>query len=564
MKTGKKHGVDIFFFLVLFGVLAAVSLALNPLGLYSNEEGVQFVQMKNFAARGTLAIDYPGKAKGFESRDVAPGHGYFRAEAGSLRAVCPPLLPWLASLLFPVFGDRAVHVLPFFFFFLSTWLLGRTLLLVMERGALYYILLLVYCAGSPVFLRALGFSEFTLSLFIFIGGLFCLANRLAKGASPLWVAGSTFLAGLAVAVRHEFLFVSVAWMAGVVSIFATRNRWREALLALGGGVLSVAALFAHDSLIHGEFPGPYLNLSLGLYHVSTTRIAVLALVGALCVALLSAAGRMPAGSLPGGALRLAPVILLLVIVPLTAARIALEPLVMLFPVFFFILWGLSSERIGERDGRNTLGAVTLLAVMIALFLAASLRSPHHIVTVSLAVTIVPVVIFFLGLAGNRLFESKGMIIVLAFVSVIASVNSLQEATDDVFKFTDYNTRRIEFLQRHTAAGDALIFRDTGSLEHSGPLFFDRIFFVARGPVDEQRMQERLRVRGIGRVYLWTAASPMSIEGNDPYADGEIPRFPMLTSGTRCRRACGGDFFYLIRLDARSDRTARAGTDEPKT
>ncbi len=161
-----KRPGEILFLVVILALLAGGMYTFAPKGLYSNEEGVQYVQMKNFALNGFLEIDSPAFSLGFEADDIAGQRGFFESRDGRLYAIAPPLFPWLASLFHPLFGERTVEFTPILFVFLSALVLGVTLDRVMERGFLYYMLLAVFLFGSPVFLQGFLFSGMAFALFL--------------------------------------------------------------------------------------------------------------------------------------------------------------------------------------------------------------------------------------------------------------------------------------------------------------------------------------------------------------------------------------------------------------
>jgi hypothetical protein len=126
------------------------------------------------------------------------------------------------------------------------------------------------------------------------------------------------------------------------------------------------------------------------------------------------------------------------------------------------------------------------------------------------------------------------------------------------KYKNYNAARITFMEKHTSKGDAILFRDIGSMEHSGPLFFDRVFLLAKSPGDEERLVRQLRERGIERIYEWTT-NPLSVRGFNPYGGESPPAFPF-PAGMKscCSGSCREGSYYLVRLDTRIQLSAASG------
>jgi len=90
MELTKRTG-EMIFLVVILAALAGIMYALAPAGLYSNDEGVHYVQMKNFALNGTLDITGPGRRLGFEAGNVAGMRSFFRGEGR--QALCRDTAP---------------------------------------------------------------------------------------------------------------------------------------------------------------------------------------------------------------------------------------------------------------------------------------------------------------------------------------------------------------------------------------------------------------------------------------------------------------------------------------
>jgi hypothetical protein len=172
---------------------------------------------------------------------------------------------------------------------------------------------------------------------------------------------------------------------------------------------------------------------------------------------------------------------------------------------------------------------------------------------------VPAVILLIALERKVIFAARGMYLVLAFFCGVAFVNGSQESEDRILKYKDYNAARLAFLERHTSAGDAILFLgDAGSMEHAGPLFFDRVFLVAKSPGDLERFARRLRERGIDGIHAWTV-NPLHIKGFNPYGGEAPPAFPPPPgSKSCCGKSCKGKNNYLVRLDTRAVFLTGAG------
>ncbi len=557
----KPRTGETIFLLAALAALAGLCLIAAPPGLHSNDEGARYVQMRNFAETGTLEIAWPGYRFGFGAEDLAGQGGQFESRDSRIFAITPPLFPWIASLFYPLAGERAVDVAPILFVFLSALLLGVTLDRVMPRGVLYYLLLAAFLAGSPALLLAYKFSGQSLALCMIVAGLFLLTRHFGAGTrSRLHLAGSAFLAGAAVTASPEFLFAAGSFLLAAGAIFSMQKRWEDLAAIAAGAALALAVLVLHDSILQGGFPGPYLRQMLPYYKVSGIRIAVFAGCLVVAGALYAASRKEDLSPFLRALLAVLPVVLLLVTVSLTAARITVSHLMAVFPAVLFVFYGLPGriERLLNREG--ALEAILAGTVILCMILGAVIQRPDLKRVLAVWLPLVPFVILLLGAEHRRIFdESKGMYVVLLLFSGVALLNNLQEVRSNLWIYKDYNARRIEFLRQHTPAGAAVLFYDAASMEHAGPLFFERVFLVAARPGDQERFNRQLAGRGIGRAWAWTLDPFRDVRGFDPYAHESMQQFPMLSRrGPCCGGTCRERYFYLIRLDTGADRSSGNG------
>ncbi|MCU0583661.1 MAG: hypothetical protein MUE57_07480, partial [Syntrophales bacterium] len=373
----KPRTGETIFLLAALAALAGLCLIAAPPGLYSNEEGVHYVQMRNFAQSATFGIAWPGHGLGFEAKDLAGHGGYFESRDSRLYAITPPLFPWIASLFYPIVGERAVDVAPILFVFLSALLLGVTLDRVMPRGVLYYLLMAAFLAGSPVLPLAYKFSGQSLALCMIVAGLFLLVRHFgAESSNRGTLAGSSFLAGAAVLAGFEFLFVAVSLLLAAGAVFCMQKRWSDLASIAAGAALALAALVLHDSILQGGFPGPYLRKMFPYYQISGIRSAVFAGCFIVSGALFAAARREGLAPFLRALFTVLPVVLLLVTVSLTAARITVSHLMAVFPAVLFCFYGLPGRIERLLKGEGALEAILAGTVILCLILGAAIHRPN--------------------------------------------------------------------------------------------------------------------------------------------------------------------------------------------
>ena len=554
----EKRPGEVIFLCAALVALAGLFYCLAPTGLASSEEGVQYVQMKNFALNGSFEITSPAQSLGFESADVTGMRGLLEARDGRLYATPPPLFPWVASLFFPVFGERTVDFAPILFVFLSALVLGLILDRVMQRDFLYWLLLAAFLLGSPVLMQGFQFSGMGLALFLIVSALLFLVSHFGDYPSAVKLFGAAFLMGASALVRMECMLIALSFCVSATMVFVFQKRMRELWTVLAGGIFGLAVFVLHDVLLHGYFPGPYLQLYLPFYSLSSIRVAALGGSLALSFVLIILSLREGIGPVRKAVLSFLPVILLLGVVLLTTARITVSHLMAVFPAVLFVFYGVP-ERLGRlKRGEGTLEGILAATVIVCLAFGAAILRPGSWIVLSVWPPMVPFVILLIALERKVIFAARGMYIVLAFFCGVAFVNGIQESKDRILKYKDYNAARIAFLEKHTSAGDAIVFLgDAGSMEHAGPLFFDRVFLVAKHPGDPERFARRLRERGIDRIYAWTA-NPLGIKGFNPYGGKAVPTFPPPPgSKSCCGKSCKEKNNYLVRLDTRGIHTAGA-------
>jgi hypothetical protein len=549
---------ETLFLLVVLATLAGAFYILAPSGLASNEEGVHYVQMKNLALNGTFEIRSPAFGLGFEAKDLARPGGLFETRDGRLYAITPPLFPWVASLFYPVFGDRTVDFTPILFVFLSALVLGLILDGVMPRGLLYYSLLVAFLFGSPVFLQGLLFSGMALALFLIMLALWLLVIHFGDRPSAVILFGASFLMGGAVLVRPECVLIALSFYLCATMILVSQRRARELWMVLTGCVFGLAVIVLHDVILYDRFPGPYMQMYLPFYKLSPIRVAALGGSLALSSVLVILSLWEGIGPIRKAVLSIMAVMLVFGAVLLTAARISVSHLMALFPAVLFVFYGVPGRVERLKKGEGTLEAILAATVVFCLVLGAAILLPGTWIVFLAWLPVVPLVLLLLALERKIIFATGGMCVVLAFFCGVAFVNGVQELEDNILKYRDYNTARIEFIKKYTSAGDVVLFGDAGNMEHAGPLFFDRVFLAAKNPNDQARLVRRLHERGVGGIHAWTM-NPLGVKGFNPYGGELPPAFPFPPgSKSCCSGSCQEKNFYLVRLDTRAELSTGVG------
>lgn len=554
---GKRHGDKIFFLAVLVA-LAGMFFALPPLGLQSNTEGARYVQMKNFHLNGSLAIPYPGEALGFAVTDFVRARFYFEPRDGALRTILPPFFSWLSSFFYPLFGDRVVHLLPLLSLFLALVVLGRALGLVMDRGALCFVLLLIFLV-SPVSWHIFGFTEHTSAVFLFVGGLYFLTRYFSKAASPADLFLAFLLTGASVFVMPGFVIALTALTLSCAVVLARERKWRDLALVFLGGLLPVFARALHEQLLYGSVPGPYLASELRHIALSPTRILVLLVILGVPGVLAAVAGRAALRPAVKSGFYFMATLALLGGIAALSFWIDLPDLPALFPLVFLVFYG-SGERLDRwlASGKGSLAPVLTTTIFFCVAGGSIVMLGGAGPSGVFFLPVVPCVVLLLGLEQERIFRYRGMYMILALLMLIGVVNGYVPAKQ-YYRASNYNAERVTFLRSNTAAGDVIVFGDRGSMEHAGPLFFDRVFLVEGREAGLRHILGRLRDRGVGHCHLWTMDRSMVFRFGNPYNENENEVFP-LPGGSGGRAG-----FSLIRMDVgRAIETLEEGRHHGKT
>ena len=422
----------------------------------------------------------------------------------------------------------------------------------MERGAFRFFLLLVYALGSPLFLFLFGFSENTAVVFLVTVALYFLVrhDRRSPSSANLFCASLSMGGAVFFSPVSLFIFASFVLAAGIV--FCRDKRWRDLTALMGGALAAIAALMISDGLLYGQIPGPYLADFFHDHPLSETRLALFTALIALGYLSPFIARKAGLGTIWVSGMNFLIMILLVTAVLVTSAYHSVVPFVLAFPAVLFAFTGFSSHFRESEKGHGSLELILAGTALFCLMLASSVVPPNAWTTLNACLPTVPVAILALGLSGAGVMNYGGMRAVLVFAAAIAFINGLEMAKTDYWPHTMYNARQVEFLKQETAEGDAIIFDNRGSMEHAGPLFFDRIFLVARGG-EVGPLLERLREKGVRQCHVWTRDTRLKFQLGNPYDDQKALISTSLSVCGSCGGSCEGGF-ALVHVDLERKQT----------
>ncbi|MCX6844931.1 MAG: hypothetical protein NTX53_21935 [candidate division WOR-3 bacterium] len=553
----------VLFALVLAG-LVWLFFALPPLGLCSNDEGAKFVQMKNFVLHHRLAIEFPAQKLGFGVQHVLGDQRMFAERMGRMYCTYPPLFPFLSSLLYPLLGNRVTHFLPLLSFFLSLILLSRILRQLRTSVLMRYSMLFAFLVGSPVLMYSITFWEHLPGVLMAMCSLYfvvrCFGADGARGVGDLPAPARTqsgrraslflsaFCLGAGALFRTEMLFLVAAYMVAL-GVNAARSegsggeRWKKLWPAAAGAAIPLLGNVVFNS---ANYRHPWLHIA---YNSSGFRLSgwfaalpAAALLGA--VALFAVGRKYRLGPAVRADFLGFVAILWLWFVVALLGKSPVAGLFLLFPVTFLVLYGRGNRQIEESGDRGLkeptvssnpqVGSVVFWTTVAFLSLTSYFMYKNPDVSVRYCLAIVPFVIVYVAAEEKRIFSAKPVWVLLAGFLLASTGFGLRGLKNDVWRFVKNNAQRVEFLKQHTASGDVVVFEHNRLMEHAGPLFFERVYLVARDSSQLAEIEDRLRSRGVATYYYWT-----SDPGFRPTGGASLARYDFEMPGINC--------FYLFKV-----------------
>jgi hypothetical protein len=490
--------------LILVG-LVWVFVLLPPLALNSNDEGAKYIQMRNFNLYGSLPIRYPGLSLGLQPDDVAKQQEIFIHKEGKLYCTYPPLFTYLSSLFYPLLGDRVTNFLPLLAFFLSVVVLGGTLRLLLRDRPVYYVLLLGFLLASPIFSYAICFWEHLPAVFLVVCSLYFLVRyfRLRPSSTNLCLSAAMLSAG--VFFRSEVVLLVICYTGYLSLALCTQKQIKKmsAVLACSATPIAFYALFNYK--FYGATLGLHVLYNAPGFHLSIRQATFALGTLLLCAALtfLTKKGRA------------APALkqhiyafLLVLFIPFGFLYSAFSPvssLLLAFPLVLFIFFGIS-ERMEKLLGEPmSLGNILFVTTAGFLFLLSYCFANNPDPSVRYCLPAIPLAIVFLAHEEKRMLSTRPMFALLVGLFIFSAGHQAYTLKTNVWKYKAYNGERIQFLKAATKPGDIIICDSQPLMEHSGPLFFERIFMVAQNPHELSQCVRLLKERGVTRIYFWTFA-----------------------------------------------------------
>ena len=495
-------GKDYLIFLLIMVSCAWLFVSLPPLGLTSNDEGVRYIQMKNFTLYGTLPIQYPGQTIGLRPDDVAKHQGVFIERGGKLYITHPPFFTYLSSLAYPLVGERATTFLPLMAAFLSVVILAKTLRLLMQWGPLYYVLLFGFLLASPVYLYAISFLEHVPAVCLVLLSLYFLARYFRMRPALLNLCLSASLLSAGIFFRPEVILLAIPYAVYVSVTLSAQKQVKKA----GAVVACFLAPIVLYTLVNNRLYGSTMLLHLlhnSLGFQLSVRQAVLALGTLLLAGLLAYMTKKGSEEplLKDRVYTFIPVLFIPFMLAVSPSS-PVSAFFVAFPLVLFIFFAVSAR--GEKilSEPMSLGNILFVTVSGFLLLVCWPFTGNTEGNAGYCLAVIPFIIVLVGHEEKKIVSSKPMIaLVLALLGFSACYSAYTLKTV-IWRYKQYNTERIAFLKAQTMPGDVIICDSQPRLEHGGPLFFERIFVVADSQCQLSQVVTLLKEKEIGHAYLW--------------------------------------------------------------
>jgi hypothetical protein len=421
-------------------------------------------------------------------------------------------------LLYPLLGNRVTHFLPLLSFFLSLILLSGILRQLRTSDLMRYSMLFAFLLGSPILLYTITFEEHLPGVLMVMCSLYFTVRYFGmrgagtagdKPGPPQTPAGRKwrlFLSALFLCVgalfRTEILFLVAAYLValGVNAARSERNeggRWAKLWLAGAGAAIPLLgnALFNYANYRHPCLP---IASDLPSFHLSGWSVILPAAALLVAVAVFVVRRRYPLDPVGSADFRGFVAILWLWSVVMLFWKSPVASLFLYFPVTLFLLYGA-----WNRGTEESVGSFALWATVVFLSLTSYFMYGNPDLSVGYCLPIVPFVIIFVAAEEKRIFRARPVWVLLAGLLLASAGVGLYGLKNDIWRFVKYNAQRVEFLSEHTVSGDVVIFSDNRLMEHAGPLFFERVYLVARDSSELAEIAGRLGSRGVATYYYWT-------------------------------------------------------------
>ena len=531
------------FFIALFIIAAVLFITLPPLGLSTNDEGIKYLQMKSLYLNkwGSLGIDYPG-LKIDPKFEFLGRQTFLFVKSDKLYCTYSPVFTFISSLFYPVFKDRAIHLLGLISLLLSALILRGCLRAIRINESFLVFILFTFVFASPVFQYSLIFLEHIPSLVFVTASLYFIVIFFKKDMPWQAAFAGCFFMGLGIFFRPEIVVFLMGISLTLAAAGLVNKKISVVTAVLTGSALPLVLYGCMNYFIFHNHPlGLHLYLHLPFIE-KWHRPSPIYMVGSFLLFTGLAFSFWFTRNEDKQVLRKAYSIIpiLWMVFLLVVLRMSIvNTLFFVFPIMVLILADFSQIVEDILAVRLKLEHVLLGSVVIYITIISIIFTGHAQHDVRYFMPIVPfvlvyIVIFVDTIKNSRVFHYVFILLILYCFAVNAYVLKIK-----TLRYIGYNQKRVEFLAEKTMARDIVVFTESSLMEHCAPLFLERIFFVAEEPRKLLNIISRLKEKRITACYLWV--SPYS---KDKYL-GIIKRKGYNVIGEEELKVDGGSPTYFL-------------------
>ncbi|MFH1479154.1 MAG: hypothetical protein ABIG92_05215 [Candidatus Omnitrophota bacterium] len=489
--------------IVIAMILVIVYFSIPPLGIYANDGGTKYIQMKSFYLNHwkRLDIDYPGQELGLSYSYLNPVRS-FKVMDNKLFITCSPLFTYLTSLVYPFLGDRGILFFPLLSFFISIILFLKILDMLLEKCIFYYILVASFLIGSPVYLYSIIFWEHLPAVCLVMLSLYYITRYFKKEKSSLDIFLSAFFLGSSLFFRTGMWALITGYLSFLSYVFIKKNEFKYIIAMLLGFTVPIAAYFLSNLVFYGHLLGLHATSHLP-YNFSLKKALVSSAIlftGYIVVGLLNKSNDKRS------LIKFYYLLNFILISVLLGLFInsPIRSLVTTFPLIIMIFYGIG-ENIEELfSSKPELRHFLLSTVIIYISLVTIFLFNNPDTSIRYLLPAVPIALIFIGVISKEAMVFKPFYILTALLVIFSFTVNLSELRKTVLGCKYYNYKRVEFLKENTKDKDVVIFQANPLMEHAGPLYFERVYIVSKNNGrDTKDILDTLKEKGIQYCYYWT-------------------------------------------------------------
>ncbi|MBN1492830.1 MAG: hypothetical protein JW938_01635 [Candidatus Omnitrophica bacterium] len=513
-RTGALNaGAYATLFFVLLGIVLVLCYHFVPNGLYADDFGIKYIQMRSFCINDwkSLSLVYPAKDLDPEYTFIGT-HRKWLLHNGRLISSYQVLLPFMTSFLYPFLGERCVLFFPLLAFWVGALFFYKIMRLLKPKYAL--ILTIIYVCVNPTSLYAITFWDHVPLLAFLVTGLYLFTRSVYDDPKKIryMVAGSACIA-LTIFFRTECYGLIVAFLGPVGLYFLLKKRWREVAAIVAGTGFVVGLHCAVNQWLYGTIFGLHVTCNPPPRFIQFDKlVVVIAFIGTWIWLSMTSRRSSSDQSFDLLCVLLWSGYIVLLLQESVTDRVFIE-----YPLSIFLLWfyavkaeGPDQERFGAYDV-NTLLKLFFIVFIIFMTLVGILfyRNPDN--NVRYLLPMIPFVMIAIGIRFEDIIKRKNIFVVFIFLCIATIGCVVFRFRCDILYFKQLNAERTTFIEEFTDDGDIIVFTRNSLFEHAGLKYFDRRMLVARNNDEFADMLSTFNARGVETFYYMTASQALPLD-----------------------------------------------------